>query len=151
MATIPTAAWATPGTALFGTGGGGGSNFPLGITYGISPQSKLTTTNVFGNAFPAILDMSNNPQSLVAETFISRLSTSSVATGNYEPDRIFYQQSGSGTGRTFVQTNDAALQDPNNKNYFNLLGISTINAGANTADAVALLSSLKGTFPVCFQ
>ena len=44
----------------------------------------------------------------------------------------------------------AKLQDLNGTEQ-SLYNLSTINAGSDTANAIALMSSLKGTFPTCFS
>jgi hypothetical protein len=62
----------------------------------------------------------------------------------YTSDGITWEQANTGTAFPMVTIN------PTNQTQ-NLLNLSTINAGTNTANAVALMSSLKGTFPTSFQ
>ena len=62
----------------------------------------------------------------------------------YTPDGITWEQANTGTDFPMMTIN------PTNQTQ-NLLNLSTINAGTNTANAVALMSSLKGTFPSCFS
>ena len=62
----------------------------------------------------------------------------------YTAEAINWQQATTGTVYPFMTLNS-------NTTDFNLKGLSTIQAGGNTANAVSLFSSLKGTFPTSFQ
>lgn len=154
MSVNPSQSWITPETALFGTGGG--SNFSQGITIGTGArEASFSINNAPYSVYnPTILDVSGQIASnLVVGSVIASYNLPSTAqwrAGNYTSDTISYQQMGSGTGQTFLNVNNSTLS-LNAGNYFNLFGLSTINAGSNTANAVALMSSLRGTFPTSFQ
>jgi len=149
MAVNPNFTNANKTTTYWASGVGGSSNFPTGITIGQNPPAVFSITGIdYNNNLPTITDLSGNTEGLVAYSF--KAIDSVGKTGILAPDNITFQQSQSGTGRTMVTINDGALGATNN-NYFNLLGLSTINAGTDTANAVTLMSSLKGTFPSCFS
>ena len=61
----------------------------------------------------------------------------------YNPEGIIWEQANTGTSFPMMAIN------PNTQTQ-NLFNLSTINAGGNTANAISLMSSLKGTFPTSF-
>jgi hypothetical protein len=142
----------TPGTPF---SGGGGSNFPEGLT--ISKLGANSNYLHIGNAFfgTQTLQVSNtsdtDAQPLLASEFIgfdwTPGSNNTVKTGNYGATTIVYQgNAGTGTGATFLSVADAQIATGN---PFSITGLSTIKAGAAspTLNMAAFLSTMATVYP----
>lgn len=126
MSLLPTAAWAAPGTALFGSGGGG-SNFPSGITIG----SNTLTPDTFGSG------------SVITGAFRSAQNTignSSTQGSQYlTSNSIIFTQLNSGQSFPFVLTDlsNATIAVQN---------INSIVGGSNTTESNNFYFPLDFTF-----
>ena len=139
--------------------GGGGSNFPDGIivgggfgtryidtdqffgqptgtTFWVAP-SKLQLDTVQANSVKLIDNGLTNSYAYVSPIGITYVSTATVGS----PQAI----------QAFLLPNYGAMSNINSNVAFGLLGISSLTSGQYTANANALMSSLKATFPSNFS
>ena len=160
MAVNPNFTNANATTPYASGGGAGGSNFPLGINITSGTSSNLFKVDPIINWSQPSLSVRNGSDlsgasylnSLAAEYFLAgKGSGLQFRTGRYESDIIYFQgNSGTGGNTTFLQVNDANLNNGTTPLAFYISGLSTIQSGTNIANAQSLMSTLKGNFPICF-
>jgi hypothetical protein len=148
MAVNPNFTNANAFTPYASGGGGGGSNFPLGISMGNTTYIRPDSFFSGNNNCIAVIDISSNLE--------SRFVAGEVCAGTYTQgylelvqNRITAYQPLTGTSKAFMNVNQSTLS--NATPSFNLLNLSTLQSGSYIANATALFSSLQGTFPTSFQ
>ena len=140
----------------FVTSGSGGSNFPNGIIFGGTGGPALLTTADVNGFQGAVLGAGSNLLQL--ETFIPTAvecldNNTQTDCLRLAPIGITYIRSAQGSIQPLMLPNLAAFSTGilNNQLTFALQGLSSFQSGAFTANANALMSSLKSTFPSNFS
>ena len=150
MSVIPTAAWITPQTALFGSGSGVlPSTFPNGIIFGSNPESLLSyQSGYFGSPLPCVANPANGtPQSWNASLLlVGNYSTINPPTytpgAQYGNNYILYQSQDIYTV-PFLNTNQANFVP--GERAFALNSISSLkDPDAGTIKMGQLASTIPG-------
>ena len=138
-----------PGTA-FATGGGGGSNFPNGISIGTASPQYLVNAQIWNQASRATFyngDPSLNNLAYIQgaglqvyNTFVENQS------GIFNDQGITYLSSGTGGGliQNLAIFNAAGMSNLNQNLAFALRGVSSIQTATRVINADRLLSTVQG-------